>query len=179
MRRVLLPLFVLLSAATMVFAGTPTAAEVMTHARSEAKAQKKNILVKFEASWCGWCKRLDTFLSDPKMGKLMNDNFVIVHLVVSESEDKKDLENQGGDEMMTEWGGKGAGLPFMAVLSPDGKLIANSIEKKADGSKVGNTGYPAQPNEIAWFMTMLQKGSKMNQSQRGEIEAWLKEHAPR
>lgn len=36
---------------TVALASTPTAAELLEKAKAEAKLQKKNILVKFDASW--------------------------------------------------------------------------------------------------------------------------------
>lgn len=178
MKRFALSFLVLIAAASMALANAPTAAAVMAKAKAEAKAAKKNILVKFEASWCGWCKEFDKFLNDPAMGKLMTDNFVVVHMVVQESEGKKDLENAGGDAMLKEWGGEGSGIPYVVILDANGKMVANSMEVKANGTK-SNTGYPAAPNEIAWFIKMLKVGSGMNDAQRGQVEKWLKEHAPK
>lgn len=161
-----------LAAAAM--ASPPSAAAVLTGAQAQAKKEGKNILVIFHASWCGWCKKLDAFLADQSMGKLMSDNFVIVHLDVQESKDKKDLENAGGEDLMTQW--KGEGLPFSVVLDAKGTKLADS---NLDPTKMSNIGYPAKPEEIAHFMKMLKTAPKMNAGQKTQIEKWLTEHAPK
>ena len=93
MKRLLLPFLLLLSVSA--FATAPSTAALLDAAKAQAKLEKKNVLVIFHASWCGWCKRLDAFLDDAGMGKLMKDNFVILHLDVLENPDKKALENAG------------------------------------------------------------------------------------
>ena len=46
------------------------------------------------------------------------------------------------------------GLPWFAFLDGDGKALIHSTGPK------GNTGFPAQPDEIAHFKTMLQTVKK-------------------
>lgn len=172
----------LLSVGCMLIASAfaaDTAEAIMKKAQEQARVEKKNIFVMFHASWCGWCHRFDGFLAEKDMGKLMNDRFVIVHLDVQEhAADKKPLENAGGEDLMKAWGGENAGLPFMAILNPNGKVIINSL-RPVEGKKGENTGYPAAPEEIGHFITMLQKGSRMTADERASIEKWLKEHAPK
>lgn len=43
------------------------------------------------------------------------------------------------------------GIPWMTILDGTGKELVT-----ADGPK-GNVGCPAQPHEIAWFRTMLER----------------------
>jgi len=104
----------------------------------------------------------------------MTDNFVIVHIDVMESADKKALENPGGEDLMKHW--NGAGLPFMAILDATGQKVADT---NLDPGKQSNIGYPAQPNEIAHFMKMLKTAPRLSNTQRTQIETWLKEHAPK
>jgi len=46
------------------------------------------------------------------------------------------------------------GIPWMVILDGAGKKVADS-----DGPK-GNTGYPAEPEEIAHFLVMLRKAAR-------------------
>jgi hypothetical protein len=46
---------------------------------------------------------------------------------------------------------KGGGIPWMTILDGAGKELVTT-----DGPK-GNVGCPAQPDEIAWFRTMLER----------------------
>ena len=83
--------------ATAVTAQTkpPTAEQVLTGATQTAKAQQKNVLIHFGASWCSWCRHLDAMLESAEVGKLFRDNYVIAHLTIQESKDKVALENPG------------------------------------------------------------------------------------
>src|SRR6188474_3755397 len=83
-----------------------SAEEIMKEAFVSAKKQNKKVLVMFHASWCGWCHKMDTSLNDASVKKFFDDNFVIRHLVVAESDRKKNLENPGGQEMLEKYEGK-------------------------------------------------------------------------
>ncbi|HSI71681.1 MAG TPA: hypothetical protein VK934_00770 [Fimbriimonas sp.] len=111
------------------------------------------------------------------MRKLLESSYVLVKLDVLEGPDKKNLENAGGEAVMERLGGKGAGLPFMGVVDPSGKVLINSNEKEG---KTGNIGYPAAPNEIAHFLEMLRKTApRLGEQQRSKIKVWLEQNAPR
>lgn len=155
---------------------TEPAASVMAKAQATAKQTHRNVLVVFHASWCGWCKKFDEFLADKAMGKLMNDNFVIVHLDVLEQPEKQSLENEGAEKLLADWGGAQGGIPFMVVVDPSGKKLIDSNRTKEPNS---NIGYPARPEEIAHFMKIVETGSRMTAKGRAAIESWLKDHAPK
>jgi thiol:disulfide interchange protein len=162
----------------VAMAAPPAASEILKSAQKDAKAAKKNVMVIFHASWCGWCKKLDAFLADPKMGKMMTDSYVIVHLDVLENPDKKELENAGAMDLMQKWGGGTVGLPFTVVLDPSGKMVSSSLTTPMKPNT--NIGYPAAPEEITYFMTMLKATApRMGGKQRGDVETWLKTNAPK
>jgi thioredoxin-related protein len=143
---------------------TPTAvpapaAKVLSDAEAQAKAEGKNVLVIFHASWCGWCKRLDKFMTDPQYKPIFDDNFVTVKLTVLEDDPHKAQENPGGIEEMDVLGGRDAGLPLFAILDPSGQTIITSMRPVEGKDKGMNTGFPAAPEEIDHFATMMQKGA--------------------
>src|SRR5882724_5600294 len=71
-------------------AQTPGSADTLLRdAVKTAKTQNKVVLVHFGASWCSWCKRLDEMLQGKDLGRLVADHFVVVHMTVQESDDKK------------------------------------------------------------------------------------------
>lgn len=147
---------------------TPKAAEeLMATAQARAAQRKAAVMVIFHASWCGWCKRLDAFMERPSQKPVFAKYYEIVHLDVLESGDKKALENPGGEAMMEKWGGKGAGLPFIAVVDAKGKLIVNSLKNGKPGA---NVGCPWEPDEVAWFMTMVGKSSSMTPEEKKALE---------
>jgi hypothetical protein len=90
--------------------------------------------------------------------------------VVNENDKNKQLENRGGVAVLSKMGGDNQGLPFFAFVDDRGELIVNS---RREGQ--GNIGHPFQPEEIAWFMKMLQKAApKMSADERRTLEEWLK-----
>ena len=95
---------------------------------------------------------------------------MITKLVVNENDKNKHLENPGGAALLRKAGGEGQGLPFFAFLDGKGELIVNSRRNGSD-----NIGHPFQPEEVAWFMKMLQKAApKMSAGEAKTIEDWLK-----
>lgn len=180
-QRRLLPLFGLMVLVCAVpalgGAGKPQPAQtVLDDALKTAKASHKNVLVIFHASWCGWCRRLNTMLSQPDIAKIFNANYVRVDLDVLENKDKKDiLENPGGQKIMADLGGEKSGLPFYAFLDEKGKKIADSNVMP----KNQNIGYPGAPDEIVAFAKLLEKSApKMSAADREVVVAYLKKNAP-
>jgi hypothetical protein len=95
---------------------------------------------------------------------------VLVRLVVNENEKNKHLENPGGVAVLKKFGGEGQGLPFFAFLDAKGELIVSS---RRDGAS--NIGHPFQPEEVGWFMKMLQKAApEMKAADSKIIEDWLR-----
>jgi len=166
----LLSLFLLLQGTK-----TPPAQTIIASALSTARAENKTVFVHFGASWCEWCKHLDAMLSSPEVGKLISNNFVLVNLTVQESDDKKALENPGAQEIMEKNGAGKAGVPYYLFLDKDGKKIVDSLAMP----KGANIGYPATPEEIKTFESLLPKAApRMTAAQRASISDYLTKHAP-
>jgi hypothetical protein len=150
-----------------------TADEVMTHAKSQAAAEHKRILLTFGASWCGNCRLFDRFLADPAMAAILSRQFVYADLNTGDREgDARHPNLPGGQTLQAEVGGAKAGYPYIVMLDATGKPLANSI------SPQGNIGYPDAPSEIDWFMTMLAKAApSLSQQDAASVHAWLKAHS--
>lgn len=168
---------------SVAFAGDEAkpADTVMAEAFATAKKEKKTVFLSFHASWCGWCHKLEDFLKIPKVKEVWDKRFVTVWLTVLESPDKKADENPGGDAWLKKVGGDNQGIPYMAFFNGNGEMLVTS-DRPADKANAkdrgGNTGYPAAPEEIGWFMTMLEKGAKnVTPAERAMIKKALEEEA--
>jgi thiol-disulfide isomerase/thioredoxin len=167
--KAILSILALISFTGLVLAETPTAHQMISAAKARASAEHKAIFVHFGASWCGWCKRLDAFLDQADIKPIFERYFIPVKLVVQENEKNKSLENPGADALLKQLGGP-SGLPYSAFLDAQGGVIVNS--KRDD---LANIGYPAQPEEIDWFIKMMKRAAPgMSAEDLETIEAALR-----
>ncbi len=151
------------------------AAKVVDAAVQRAKAENKTVWVDFGASWCGWCRKLEAFLAAPDVKDIIQKHYLVVPLTVMESDAKKALENPGGNDMMKQLGGEGAGLPFYAFIDGSGKKIANSLAM-ANG---GNIGFPADQNELNAFVSLIDKTAPaLATAERERLVAYLNKVVP-
>jgi len=148
--------FLQVSAQTKV----PSAEEVLKPAYAKATAENKKLMVIFHASWCGWCKKMDASLADKSIQPLINRDFIITHLTVHESPGKKEMENPGAQQLMDKHGGANQGLPYWLVFDKNSTLLANSQYKPGE-----NSGCPASEEEVAYFISVLQKTSSLNKEE--------------
>lgn len=162
----------------MLHASPPDADAVMAHARSQAAAEHKNILIAFGASWCGNCRLFDRFLADPSIHPIMDKAFIFVDLNTGEREnDPKHANIPGGQKLQASLGGKEAGYPYIAMVDPAGSLLADSTRPASLGHG-GNIGYPDASYEIDWFVEMLKKGAPaLSAQETASIRNWLTAHS--
>jgi hypothetical protein len=80
----------------------------------------------------------------------------------------------GGKELESKFGmPKNSGIPWFVILDPaTGKSLADATGPK------GNIGFPAEPDEIEHFVTMLQKTHKnLSESDIAALKASLEKPA--
>ena len=170
----------LLSTALKAQLAPPSADEILKEAYKIADKEKKNVFVIFHASWCVWCHKMDTSMNDPSCKQFFDDNYVIRHLIVDESADKKNQENPGAAELRKKLDGEGQGIPFWVVMDKKGKLLFDSrlkIENPASDAGAGqNIGCPASENEVGYFVNVLKKTSSLNDRQLEVIRQRFREN---
>ena len=149
---------------------TPAAEQVLNAAFETARAEQKVVLTHFGASWCTWCLHLDAMLTSDEVGSLFQDNYVITHLTVQESDDKVALENPGAQEILDAAGAGDSGLPAYIIFDSDGKQLATSLVMPGGG----NIGHPVTPDEIVAFLVLLdQTAPRMTAADRDRVSAYL------
>lgn len=175
MKRIYTLFIVAMLAANHLFAQDvpEPAGKVLKDACKQAAAEKKNVMIIFHASWCGWCKKFDASINDPSCRDFFEKNYVIKHLDVLERQDKKNLENPGAVEMYEQNGGKGGGIPFFLIYDKNGKLLADSkmpVANPGSEGKRSNIGCPSADEELTAFVQILRNTSKINDKQAAAIK---------
>ena len=174
-------IFALLLSTVSVAAKLPNADKVLADAKAKAAAQNKNVLLVFGTSWCPPCKQFEKFLADQRIQSIFDQHFVLATVAVGEEAGGDARKNNPGSaELLVKLGGVhsgSTGVPFILVIDPQGKIIATS-ERPVPGQKIGdNIGYPTEPEEIAWFMTMMKQGApSLNEDEARSLEDWFRKN---
>ena len=86
-------------------------------ASTEAAKERKRVLLIFGANWCYDCHVLDATFRSKEFAPLVKANYVVVHINIGdEGKDNNDLASSFGV-------GLDRGIPSLAVLDPDGKVV--------------------------------------------------------
>ncbi len=172
-------MLVLLGAPAIHGQERPSADQSLSSAKAEAARQHKDIFLVFGASWCPPCRELEAFLEDRAIRPIVEKYFVIVTLNVFEQRGKHpELNTPGAEKLVNDYGGEAGGVPFIVFLDEQGQPVINSNRPEKGKAKGENVGYPALPEEIDWFMTMLQKSvPSLAPAEAKTIEAWLRKRS--
>jgi thiol-disulfide isomerase/thioredoxin len=173
-------LVLIFSATTMLKAQAPpsSAEDILKEAFRQAAQEKKNVFILFHASWCGWCRKMDTAMNDKKVKKFFDDNYVTRHLVVYESKGKEQLENPGALELLKKYKGDEQGIPYWLIFDNEGKLLGDSkLRSEGAGLDQGdNMGCPASEKEVEQFVKLLKKTSSLEEDKLKIIFARFREN---
>lgn len=132
---------------------------------ADAKQSGKTVLLHFGAPWCVWCHRLEDWMARPDVAAILEKQIVDV---------KVDTDRSiGGKEMLQSMShGKSGGIPWFVMLDPAGQPIIDS------NGPQGNIGFPAKPDEIEHFATMLKKATKLAPADLEKLLETLKASSP-
>jgi len=118
------------------------ARQILSEALKEAEIQNKKVFLHSGAPWCGWCRRLEEWMLRDEIASIMGKYFVDVKIDVDRT--------VGGKEVMDGYNGGYGGVPWLAMLEPDGTVIIDSVAPNGR-----NIGSPQAMWEIGHFRTML------------------------
>jgi thioredoxin 1 len=85
-------------------------------ALAKANAQRKRVIVVFGANWCFDCHVLDDAFHKPELASIIAANYEVVHIDIGKGEKNQDLMDKYEVPMKR-------GIPGLAVLDPNGKLV--------------------------------------------------------
>jgi thioredoxin 1 len=105
-------------------------AELRTASALAAK-ENKRVLVVFGANWCYDCHVLDTTFHSSDFAPLLKANYVILHVSIGDDgKDNNDLAAHMGVAL-------DKGVPSLAVLEPDGKVVVAQHGEFESTVKIG------------------------------------------
>ncbi len=111
-------------------------------AMADAMKQNKHILLMFGGNWCPWCHKLhNLFETDKAINTYLAEHYIVILVDVGE----KAAEPLNRD-LVDYYRVKGFGYPCLAVVSPDGTLLA------AQSTGVLEKGKGHDPERVLGFL---------------------------
>ncbi|WP_026210838.1 thioredoxin family protein [Flexithrix dorotheae] len=153
-------LFLMIGFGSISIQAQDNAAKILNAALKKAKVENKKVFIKYSASWCGWCKRMDKQMKSEACKTFFEDNYITIQLIVHESKDKKYLENPGALDLLKKYKGEKSGLPFWVILDENGQLLEDSFNEEGQ-----NLGCPATEEEVQSFISKLKNTSNLKKKE--------------
>ena len=120
------------------------AAKDIDGAEKQAAAQGKRVLLDFGGDWCGDCQVLDIYFHQEPNASLLNKNFVKVNVNIGHEDANVDLAKRYGVPLQ--------GVPALAVLAPNGKLLYSQNKEFSDMRYM-------EPSSVTEFLNQWKPGS--------------------
>jgi len=116
------------TAKTDLYPADADATREIAEALKSAATDHKRVLLVFGANWCYDCHVLDRALHDGAAGRIVSKSFVLVHVDIGEVNKNLDLAKQYQIPLEK-------GVPAVAILGRDGKLLYGSREGEFEAAR--------------------------------------------
>jgi thiol:disulfide interchange protein len=107
-------------------------------ALAKAREQHKRVILDFGGDWCGDCQVLDIYFHQAPNADLLAKNFILVHVWIGQMDRNIDVAAKYGVPIKK-------GVPALAVLAPNGKVLYSQATGEFDDMRTMN---PASVTEF-------------------------------
>lgn len=102
-----------------LYAASANAEKEIEEALQQATTEKKKVILVFGANWCYDCHVLDRALHEGAAGKIVQENFLVVHIDIGEGDKNLDLAKKYKIPLER-------GVPAVAILDHEARLLYSS-----------------------------------------------------
>src|SRR5437879_8926083 len=113
---------------TDLYPADADAKKEIEEALNRARPDSKVVMLIFGGNWCYDCHVLDQALHEGAAGKIVKQNFLLVHVDIGEGDKNLDLLTMYKIPLEK-------GVPAVAILSGDGKLLYSSGEGEFESAR--------------------------------------------
>jgi thioredoxin 1 len=107
---------------------------------ARAKKDRQRVILVFGANWCYDCHVLDQAFHQPDVAPMLSKNFQIVHVNIGD-DGKKNSDVAAEYQVPL-----GKGIPALAILGPDGKLLYSQTNGEWESAR------SLDPDEVVAFL---------------------------
>lgn len=97
-------------------------------ALKQARAEHKRVILDFGGDWCGDCQVLDIYMHQSPNAELLEKNFIVVHIDIGQMDHNVDVAQRYKVPI-------DKGVPALAVLNSDGKLLYSQQNKEFENMR--------------------------------------------
>jgi thiol:disulfide interchange protein len=130
-----------------IYSATANAHAEIKEALNKAAAEHKRVIVVFGANWCFDCHVLDKDFHRADIAAIIAANYVVVHVDIGMKDKNQDLMTQYQVPMKR-------GIPGLAVLDPDGKLVYSQKNGEFENARA------LAPEDVLAFLNKWKPGAQ-------------------
>ncbi|MGA7079806.1 MAG: thioredoxin family protein [Terriglobales bacterium] len=129
-----------------IYNETADARAEIKEALEKAAAEHKRVIVVFGANWCYDCHVLDKAFHSSDLASIIAANYEVVHVDIGKGEKNQDLMTKYEVPMKR-------GIPGLAVLDADGKLVYSQKNGEFENARARN------PEDFLAFLNRWKPGT--------------------